>query len=783
MAEAGTAGGLLGTLYIRFTAQTDDLNKKVEESEKKVTKSARAMETAIHSLKHVLGALGLAWGLHEIVEFVHETIHGADEIKKLSQELGLAIDQVAGLKFAADKANIGDIFEQGMRKFAMGFREAQVQGSEMSHFFQDMGVDVSQGMGKAFEMASDRIGKTDDAMARLGITQEFFGTRNAKFVNLFAHGAEGIKKDVAELARVTGMSYEEAAKKSEEFNDATVTLKYAFRGIAMTVLNELLPSVTGFINWVSGTAVPAVKEFANEVGQGFKEAGGMEVWADFKNLLTAVWDSMKIGLVFFAELFKSLTGTSSVAKGIGVVLVTVLGTVMDLVKFAVAGIRVVGIGLVGLLEGLMKIGRWIAEKLVVAFEFWANAGIKAINFLIAGFNKMTDALPDWIKDRLGIGGGGPAIKPIELFHLGKPTGLDDWITTLEDVRTNLQESLAGDFITTAKAIDKGTKEVAEAVEEGRKAIGNSLSPELSKKIHSDLDKLVGSDDMQGARDFRKKMGGLGDFTSGGKQFHTAGTQDMQGMTEASQLLQEKNEIDETLKDIQKIRESHIEISDEQQKRLTDLEAAEGRKRNALAIQMAHFQLQTASSMFGDLADISKAWAGEQSGVYKTMFAISKAFAIADSTVKIAQGIAAAAANPWPLNLFAMASVIAATASIVSSIQSVQLAFGGERAMGGPVSSDKAFLVGERGPEMFVPARNGSIVPNNRLGAMSPKIVVNNFSDARPEINTRNEGTEPIIEVLVRKVEDRMGSNVRSGTGSLNRSMQDSFNLRRGQGNG
>lgn len=42
-------------------------------------------------------------------------------------------------------------------------------------------------------------------------------------------------------------------------------------------------------------------------------------------------------------------------------------------------------------------------------------------------------------------------------------------------------------------------------------------------------------------------------------------------------------------------------------------------------------------------------------------------------------------------------------------------FGGARADGGPVSPDKTFLVGERGPEMFVPNTAGRIVPNHELG--------------------------------------------------------------------
>ena len=42
---------------------------------------------------------------------------------------------------------------------------------------------------------------------------------------------------------------------------------------------------------------------------------------------------------------------------------------------------------------------------------------------------------------------------------------------------------------------------------------------------------------------------------------------------------------------------------------------------------------------------------------------------------------------------------------------------GARAMGGPVSAAKAYLVGEKGPEVFVPGMSGNIIPNNNLGSL------------------------------------------------------------------
>jgi tape measure domain-containing protein len=49
-------------------------------------------------------------------------------------------------------------------------------------------------------------------------------------------------------------------------------------------------------------------------------------------------------------------------------------------------------------------------------------------------------------------------------------------------------------------------------------------------------------------------------------------------------------------------------------------------------------------------------------------------------------------------------------------------FGGARAMGGPVSAGKQYLVGENGPELFAPGRSGRIVPNHSMGASQVQIV-------------------------------------------------------------
>ncbi|WP_299733840.1 hypothetical protein [uncultured Endozoicomonas sp.] len=91
-----------------------------------------------------------------------------------------------------------------------------------------------------------------------------------------------------------------------------------------------------------------------------------------------------------------------------------------------------------------------------------------------------------------------------------------------------------------------------------------------------------------------------------------------------------------------------------------------------ALKQQSEMYQNSSQLFGNMADLSKTFAGEQSGIYKAMFAVSKAFAIADSIVSIQAGIAEAARLPFPANLGAMATVAASTANIVSTIQGTNM---------------------------------------------------------------------------------------------------------------
>lgn len=88
-----------------------------------------------------------------------------------------------------------------------------------------------------------------------------------------------------------------------------------------------------------------------------------------------------------------------------------------------------------------------------------------------------------------------------------------------------------------------------------------------------------------------------------------------------------------------------------------------------------------------------------------------------------------------INRFAEIGIDSAFDSLFGKGKSIDVGsilggFFGARATGGPTTGGTPYLVGERGPELFVPGASGAIVPNSKLSGMGSNVAVNISIDAR-----------------------------------------------------
>jgi len=95
-----------------------------------------------------------------------------------------------------------------------------------------------------------------------------------------------------------------------------------------------------------------------------------------------------------------------------------------------------------------------------------------------------------------------------------------------------------------------------------------------------------------------------------------------------------------------------------------------------------------------------------------------------------------------INKIKSLNVVANAKSSVSNF----LGFGGARAGGGSVFGGQAYLVGEQGPELFVPGSGGSIVPNNKLGG-GMSVVINMTGNTFLD----RQSAEKIGDMMIKKL--------------------------------
>lgn len=201
------------------------------------------------------------------------------------------------------------------------------------------------------------------------------------------------------------------------------------------------------------------------------------------------------------------------------------------------------------------------------------------------------------------------------------------------------------------------------------------------------------------------------------------------------------------------------------------------------LQRQNMILGTTASIFGSLAELSKAFQGEQSNTYKALFAVSKGFAIAQAGLNLSSALSQTLADPsalTPAQKFAnYAAVATAGGQLVSAISSAS--YGGGRLYGGGVESDKIYPVAENGrPEVlqqsdgsqYLIGGKGKVIPNGDIGGMSGGGVTINIANNAAGVEVTQTGSSDdgrIINLAVNEV----ANQINRGQGVIPKALKNS----------
>ena len=121
-------------------------------------------------------------------------------------------------------------------------------------------------------------------------------------------------------------------------------------------------------------------------------------------------------------------------------------------------------------------------------------------------------------------------------------------------------------------------------------------------------------------------------------------------------------------------EARLELIEQYENTHTDM--LETAKEARLAVEQSYMDakrdlmLTQGEELFGSLAGLSKAFVGEQSGVYRALFAIEKSFALASAAISTQEAVGKAMEAGFPLDVGLTAKALAQGAKLVGAIQSI-----------------------------------------------------------------------------------------------------------------
>jgi hypothetical protein len=179
------------------------------------------------------------------------TVDGLEELAVASKKTGVAVEDLAKLRFAFEQADVPvESLNKGLRFLNRTLGEAKAGNEKAARALADLGVSANDTALPAMIKIADAIAQIPDAAERATKLNEVFGKSWEDLVPGLTQGGAAIKAAGEELQKLGGVPSQKAAEAADQLNDN---------------LNKLARSITGPLTIAVGNVVPLVDSLAQRL--------------------------------------------------------------------------------------------------------------------------------------------------------------------------------------------------------------------------------------------------------------------------------------------------------------------------------------------------------------------------------------------------------------------------------------------------------------------------------------------------------------------------------------
>lgn len=253
------AAAVIGALRVVLGADTASFEDGLKGAESKLSGFGNTIAKGAAVVGTAVAAMGIAIGVA-----VKHSIDEADKLGKMSQSIGIPVEELSKLKFAADLSDVSlETLGKSVGRLSKAMVEAAAGGAgPATQAFKAMGVQVQNTDG-TLRSSSDVLADVatkfkgyEDSAGKTALAIAIFGKAGAGMIPLLNQGADGLRSAKEEAEQLGIVIDTKTAKAAEDFNDNLKRLGAIKDGIITKITAGLVPA----LSQLSGAMVQAGKD-------------------------------------------------------------------------------------------------------------------------------------------------------------------------------------------------------------------------------------------------------------------------------------------------------------------------------------------------------------------------------------------------------------------------------------------------------------------------------------------------------------------------------------------
>lgn len=226
-------------------------------------------------IKGILAGLGVSLSVAGFAVMIKSAIDAADHLNKLSQKIGISVEALSTLRFAAQLSDVSlETLQKGIKGLSQNIVEANTGVGDGAQVFEALGISVKNADGsmKSTEavllQVADVFANLEDGAVKTALAVKLFGKSGMDMIPFLNQGAAGINQLTTEAERLGLKLTTETARSAEAFNDNLTALKASSSALGISLARDFLPELTNITNAMREAADDSGKLKAMWVGLG-----------------------------------------------------------------------------------------------------------------------------------------------------------------------------------------------------------------------------------------------------------------------------------------------------------------------------------------------------------------------------------------------------------------------------------------------------------------------------------------------------------------------------------